>query len=55
VANVELGLASLLFYFDWSLPAGVLPAEMDMAETMGITARRKADLFLSATLRVKLP
>lgn len=55
LANVELGLASLLFYFDWSLPAGVLPAEMDMAETMGITARRKADLFLSATLSVKLP
>jgi cytochrome P450 len=52
LANIELGLASLLFHFDWSLPEGVVPSEMDMAETMGITARRKADLLLSATPRV---
>ncbi|KXG23538.1 premnaspirodiene oxygenase isoform X2 [Sorghum bicolor] len=55
LANVELGLASLLFYFDWSLPEGVVPGELDMTETMGITARRKADLLLSATPCVKLP
>ena len=51
---IELGLASLLFHFDWSLPDGVVPSEMDMTETMGITARRKADLLLSATPCVPL-
>ncbi|PAN24661.1 hypothetical protein PAHAL_4G242800 [Panicum hallii] len=55
LANMELALANLLFYFDWSLPEGVIPSEMDMTEAMGVTARRKADLLLSATLRVPLP
>ncbi|WVZ81270.1 hypothetical protein U9M48_028663 [Paspalum notatum var. saurae] len=55
IANIELGLANLLFYFDWSLPEGTIPRQLDMTETMGITARRKADLFLSATPCVPLP
>ncbi|CAN6201663.1 unnamed protein product [Urochloa humidicola] len=55
LANIELGLANLLFYFDWSLPEGIIPSELDMTETIGITARRKADLLLSATLRIPLP
>jgi cytochrome P450 len=55
LANIELGLASLLFYFDWSLPEGIIPSELDMTETMEVTARRKADLLLSATPCVKLP
>ncbi|KAF8657465.1 hypothetical protein HU200_060026 [Digitaria exilis] len=55
LANITLGLANLLFYFDWSLPEGINPSELDMTETMGITARRKADLMLSATLHFPLP
>ncbi|KAM0823009.1 hypothetical protein ACQ4PT_071155 [Festuca glaucescens] len=55
IANMQLALASLLFYFDWSLPDGVLPVELDMAESMGVTARRKLDLWLRPALRVKLP
>jgi hypothetical protein len=31
------------------------PAEFDMAEAFGITARRKADLLLRPILRVRLP
>lgn len=50
LANVELALANLLFYFDWSLPEDIIPSELDMTETVGITARRKADLLVSATL-----
>ncbi|CAL5047629.1 unnamed protein product [Urochloa decumbens] len=55
LANMELALANLLFHFDWSFPEGVIPSEMDMTEALGVTARRKADLLLSATLRVPLP
>ncbi|KAF8657485.1 hypothetical protein HU200_060047 [Digitaria exilis] len=55
LANIELCLANLLFHFDWSLPEGTIHSELDMTETMGITARRKADLLLSATLRIPQP
>ncbi|KAM0834181.1 hypothetical protein ACQ4PT_063784 [Festuca glaucescens] len=55
IANIELALASLLFYFDWALPDGILPADLDMTETMGITARKKTDLRLRATVHVPLP
>jgi hypothetical protein len=49
---MELALASLLFHFDWELP---VPGELDMEEAFGITARRKSDLRLQATLRVPAP
>ncbi|CAM0914177.1 unnamed protein product [Alopecurus aequalis] len=49
MAVMEIALASLLFHFDWELPAG---SEVDMEEVLGITARRKNDLWLHATLRV---
>lgn len=55
IANIELAFASLLFYFDWALPDGILPGDLDMTETMGITARKKEDLRLRATLHVQLP
>ena len=52
LAVMELGLASLLFHFDWALPGGAAPEELGMAEGLGITARRKNDLWLQATVRV---
>uniref|UniRef100_A0A0D9WSH0 Cytochrome P450 n=1 Tax=Leersia perrieri TaxID=77586 RepID=A0A0D9WSH0_9ORYZ len=46
LANVEFPLASLLFHFDWEVPSVGDPANLDMAEAFGITARRKANLDL---------
>lgn len=49
LANIEMALANLLYHFDWKLPGGAIPSELDMAETYGVTARRKTDLLLEAT------
>ncbi|CAO2196182.1 unnamed protein product [Urochloa humidicola] len=46
--NIEIALASLLYHFDWKLPGRANPSELDMAESSGITARRKTDLLLEA-------
>ncbi|CAL4926064.1 unnamed protein product [Urochloa decumbens] len=49
LANVELIVARLLYYFDWSLPVGMKPQELDMDMTVGATARRTNQLRLVAT------
>jgi cytochrome P450 len=55
LAVMELALASILFHFDWELPQGTPPVELDMTEAFGLTAKRKTDLWLRATLRVPIP
>ncbi|XVF77232.1 hypothetical protein PTKIN_Ptkin14bG0026200 [Pterospermum kingtungense] len=44
--NIELPLAKLLYHFDWKLPNGMRPEDLDLAEAFGATARRKDDLIL---------
>ncbi|XP_038685273.1 cytochrome P450 71D9-like [Tripterygium wilfordii] len=46
IANVELPLANLLFYFDWKLPDNVKNEELDMTENFGAAVRRKRDLYI---------
>ncbi|VVA38455.1 PREDICTED: cytochrome P450 [Prunus dulcis] len=48
-SNIELGLAQLLYHFNWNLPNGTKLEALDMAENFGMTARRKNNLHLIAT------
>ncbi|KAJ4765334.1 Cytochrome P450 71D7 [Rhynchospora pubera] len=48
LATLELALANLLFHFNWELPGGTKPGDLDMIENAGFTARRKSPLLLHA-------
>ncbi|CAL5095037.1 unnamed protein product [Urochloa decumbens] len=48
LATVELALASLVRLFDWELPGGAAPGELDMEEAPGLTTPRRVPLRLVA-------
>lgn len=48
LVTLELIVVRLLYYFDWSLPAGMQPEELDMDTTVGATASRTNQLQLVA-------
>ncbi|XP_073139879.1 strychnine-11-hydroxylase-like [Henckelia pumila] len=49
VSLVELAIANLLFSFDWELPRGMSPRELDMEEAPGIATHKKIPLCLVAS------
>ncbi|KAJ1295419.1 hypothetical protein BS78_01G222500 [Paspalum vaginatum] len=51
VANIELALASLLYHFDWELPSGVEPKDVDVSEGLGLIAKKKDGLILHPVIR----
>ncbi|XP_051133613.1 salviol synthase-like [Andrographis paniculata] len=55
LANVELPLAMFLYHFDWVLPDGMKPEDLDMSETSGITASRKYPLYVIPRVKITLP
>ncbi|XP_065858799.1 cytochrome P450 726A27-like [Euphorbia lathyris] len=46
MANVELIIAKMLYYFDWKLPDGGTSESLDMSESFGLAIKRKNDLVL---------
>ncbi|KAF8702024.1 hypothetical protein HU200_033364 [Digitaria exilis] len=49
---LELALAGLLRHFDWELPAGVRPGDLDMGEAPGLTTPRRVPLILVPKCKV---
>ncbi|CAI0374775.1 unnamed protein product [Linum tenue] len=43
---IELLLANLLYHFDWQLPDGIEPRDVDMSEKFGLALRKEHDLHL---------
>ncbi|XP_016449378.1 premnaspirodiene oxygenase-like [Nicotiana tabacum] len=49
IVNIYLPLAQLLYYFDWKLPTGINPSDLDMTESDGASCARKSNLYLVAS------
>ncbi|KAL0403115.1 UNVERIFIED_CONTAM: (S)-N-methylcoclaurine 3'-hydroxylase isozyme 1 [Sesamum radiatum] len=49
--NILLVVASLVYYFDWSLPRGQWPEDLDMTDKFGTTLMREKPLYLVPRLR----
>ncbi|KAJ8771214.1 hypothetical protein K2173_026031 [Erythroxylum novogranatense] len=52
--NVRLILARLVHSFDWGLPDGKLPSELDMTEVFGLVTRRATPLLAIPTYRLTI-
>ncbi|XP_052138089.1 tryptamine 5-hydroxylase [Oryza glaberrima] len=47
LATVQVSLASLLYHFEWALPAGVRAEDVNLDETFGLATRKKEPLFVA--------
>ncbi|XP_050205754.1 cytochrome P450 71D445-like [Mercurialis annua] len=46
MAMIELPVAQMLYHFDWMLPAGITPENIDMSENNSLAGKRKSRLCL---------
>lgn len=53
--GLELSVAHLLHCFDWELPNGMKPSELDMNDLFGLTAPRATQLVAVPTYRLSCP
>ncbi|KAL9261959.1 Cytochrome P450 71A9-like protein [Drosera capensis] len=51
---VELALANLGYRFDWNMPPGMSPDDIDMEDSLGVTIQKKRPLMLVASPRTPL-
>ncbi|KAI7727307.1 hypothetical protein M8C21_027579 [Ambrosia artemisiifolia] len=49
LATLQLALARLLYHFDWELPSGTRPSDVDLEEVFGLAIRKKTALKLVPT------
>lgn len=49
--NVQIVVASLLHYFDWTLPGAADPAQMDTADRFGTVLKKETPLLLIPSFR----
>ncbi|XP_044502084.1 desmethyl-deoxy-podophyllotoxin synthase-like [Mangifera indica] len=49
---IQLGLAQMLYHFDWRLSNGTKLEDLNMTESFGVTARKKYNLQVIATTRI---
>ncbi|KAH0764459.1 hypothetical protein KY285_000330 [Solanum tuberosum] len=49
LTNVFFPLSQLLYHFDWKLPSGIKPSDLDLTESTGVSCSRKSNLYLIAT------
>ncbi|CAO2141191.1 unnamed protein product [Urochloa humidicola] len=52
VGNTELALARLLYHFDWKLPDGIEPKDVDVSEAVGLAAGKKTSLIVRPITRI---
>ncbi|OMP01029.1 Cytochrome P450 [Corchorus capsularis] len=53
LVNVRLALALLVHCFEWQLPNGMLPSELDMSEKFGLSLPRANHLLVKPTYRLR--
>ncbi|KAM3324353.1 hypothetical protein P3S67_005504 [Capsicum chacoense] len=49
LAIIYFPLAQLLYQFDWELPSGINPSDLDLTESAGACCFRKSNLYLKMT------
>ncbi|CAI9093289.1 OLC1v1028758C1 [Oldenlandia corymbosa var. corymbosa] len=55
LASIEISLARLLYHFDWALPQGVGPDDVDLSEIFGLATRKRSALKLVPTIQIPVP